>query len=240
MANTLIFIQQDPALYRRASALALITIFYNIAEGLVSVLFGLGDESFALFGFGLDSFVEVISGVGIWHMVRRLRRNGGEDPDPFERRALRITGSAFFVLTAGLAVTAVVNLVQGHRPETAFWGIVISIVSIVTMGVLIRLKVAVGRALNSPAILADAACTRTCLQLSVVLLLASAGYELTGLGGLDAVGTMVIAAMSYREGREAFEKARTGSFACACGGACGAEGQTREQGQTGSGQGECV
>jgi divalent metal cation (Fe/Co/Zn/Cd) transporter len=219
-APTLHFVQKDPGLYRRASALALITICYNIAEGLISVLFGLGDESFALFGFGLDSFVEVVSGIGIWHLVRRLRRNGGEDPDAFERRALTITGSGFYVLAAGLAVTAVVSLVLGHKPETTFWGIVVSLVSIVTMGALIRAKVSVGRALNSAAILSDAACTRTCLQLSVVLLLASAGYELTGIGGLDALGTMVIAALSVREGREAFAKARAGSFACSCSGAC--------------------
>ena len=43
-------------LYRRANALALITIFYNILEGVVSVGFGAADETFALFGFGLDSY----------------------------------------------------------------------------------------------------------------------------------------------------------------------------------------
>lgn len=200
--------------------LALITIYYNIAEGLVSVFFGLEDESIALFGFGVDSFVEVISGIGIWHMVRRVRRNEAEAPDRFERTALKVTGSAFYLLTAGLAATGLVNLYQGHRPETTVWGIVISLVSILTMWLLIRAKVNVGTALGSPAILSDAACTRACLQLSVVLLIASVGYELTGLGGLDALGTMVIAALSYREGKEAFENARAGSFACVCGGAC--------------------
>ncbi|MRR34541.1 hypothetical protein EG829_07545, partial [bacterium] len=64
-------------LYRKAALLALITIVYNIVEGVVSVWFGAADETLSLFGFGLDSFVEVISGVGIWHMVRRLQR--GED-----------------------------------------------------------------------------------------------------------------------------------------------------------------
>jgi len=49
----------------RAIVLAYITIFYNLAEGIVSVYFGLEDETLSLFGFGLDSFVEVISGVGI-------------------------------------------------------------------------------------------------------------------------------------------------------------------------------
>ena len=210
-------------LYARAAALALITIFYNIGEGLVSVFFGLEDESFALFGFGLDSFVEVASGIGIWHMIGRIRRNEGENADRFEKTALRITGGGFTVLTVGLSITAAINLYQGHKPETTFWGIVISLVSICTMWLLIRYKVKVGTVLGSQAILSDAACTRACLQLSIVLLVASVGYTFTGIGGFDSLGTFVIAALCYREGKEAFEKARAGSFACACGGACHSE-----------------
>jgi divalent metal cation (Fe/Co/Zn/Cd) transporter len=207
-------------LYAMASALALITIFYNIVEGLVSVFFGIEDESFALFGFGLDSFVEVSSGIGIWHMIGRIRKHGSENLDKFERTALRITGSGFYVLTAGLAVIAAVNLYQGHKPETTFWGIVISLVSIAAMWLLIHYKVKAGKALNSQAILSDAACTRACLQLSVVLLVASVGYKFTGIGGFDSIGTLVIAGLCWREGKEALEKARTGSFACACGDQC--------------------
>ena len=214
------FINKNPRLYAWASTLALVTIFYNIAEGLVSVLFGLEDGSMSLFGFGLDSFVEVVSGIGIWHMVRRIRRNEGERPDRFEQRALRTTGTAFYVLTAGLAITSLIDLYLGHKPENTLWGIVISTISIVSMWALIRAKVNVGKSLNSEAILADAACTRACLQLSVVLLLASAGYKLTGIGGLDSIGALVIAIICFREGKEAFGKANSGSFACTCGGNC--------------------
>jgi divalent metal cation (Fe/Co/Zn/Cd) transporter len=220
MAGMTGFAHRNNKLYAWASALALVTIFYNIAEGLVSVFFGLEDESMSLFGFGLDSFVEVVSGIGIWHMVRRIRQNRGEAPDHFERRALRITGAAFYALTAGLAATSLVDLYRGHKPESTFWGIIISIVSIISMWALIRAKVSVGKGLNSRAILADAACTRVCLQLSVVLLAASAGYRLTGIGGLDSIGALVIGGLCYREGKEAFEKVRAGSFACACGGSC--------------------
>jgi divalent metal cation (Fe/Co/Zn/Cd) transporter len=223
------FVPDKNKLYARASALALITIFYNIGEGLVSVLFGLEDESFALFGFGLDSFVEVASGIGIWHMIGRIKRNEGETADHFEKTALRITGGGFFVLTIGLAVTAAINLYQGHKPETTFWGIVISLVSICTMWLLIHYKVKVGKTLNSPALLADAACTRACLQLSVVLLVASVGYRFTGIGGFDSIGTLVIAGLCWREGKEAFEKARAGSFACECGGSCKADAGTEAE-----------
>jgi len=207
-------------LYALASALALITIAYNIVEGAVSVIFGLEDGSMALFGFGVDSFVEVISGIGIWHMVRRIRNNGSENPDQFEQTALKITGKGFYVLTVGLAVTAAIDLYRGHKPETTFWGIVISVISIVTMWLLIHYKVKVGKQLDSQAILSDAACTRACLQLSVVLFIASIGYELTHIGGMDSVGTFVIAGLCFREGREALEKAKSKSFACTCGGAC--------------------
>lgn len=206
-------------LYRQALWLARLTVGYNIVEGLVSVIFGVSDETLALFGFGIDSFVEVVSGIGIWHMVNRLATRGAGEKDRFERQALHITGTAFFVLAAGLVIGAALGLAQGHKPETTFWGMVVGTVSIATMGLLIHLKVKVGRALNSAALLADAACTRTCLYLSVVLLVASAGYSLTGLGGLDAAGAIAIAAFSVREGREAFAKAA--GKACGCAGACG-------------------
>lgn len=206
--------------YKWAYALALITIFYNLAEGTVSVFFSLEDETISLFGFGVDSFVEVISGVGIWHMIKRLRGAGNSAPDRFERQALRITGTAFYLLTIGLLVTAAVNLFTGHSPETTFWGIVVASVSIATMWALIHYKVKVGRRLNSDAILADANCTKACLYLSVVLLVSSVGYELTGIGGLDSIGAILIAGLSYREGREAFEKTR-GSLLCSCKGSCG-------------------
>lgn len=207
------------ALYRRAALLALITIIYNIVEGVVSLWFGAADETLSLFGFGLDSFVEVISGVGIWHMVRRLQRGEEERRDAFERRALRITGGAFYLLSAGLVATAGLSIYSGHRPETTVWGIVVSLVSISFMWLLLHHKTTVGKALNSPAILADAACSRACLLLSVALLASSAGYELTGIGFLDAAGSLAIAWLSFREGREAFGKAD--GMACGCSCSCG-------------------
>ncbi len=204
--------------YRLAEALALVTILYNIAEGLVSVSFGLSDETFALFGFGLDSFVEVVSGIGVWHMVRRMRVTHESEHDAFERRALRITGGAFYALATGLATTAAVNAYQGHAPETTLWGIIVGSVSIASMWLLIRFKVKAGTGLGSDAILADAACTKTCLRLSAVLLAASLIYELTGIGYADSAGAAVIAWFAFKEGREAFGKAA--GKACGCGGAC--------------------
>ena len=205
--------------YRWANFLALITIFYNLVEGLVSVFFGIEDETIALFGFGVDSFVEVISGVGIWHMIRRMKLKGNENPDRFEKTALRITGTSFYLLTLGLLITAAINFYKGNKPETTLWGIIISAISILTMWLLMHYKMKIGKQFNSQALLADAACTKTCIYLSLILLIASLGYEATGIGSLDSLGALGIAVFSFREGKEAFEKAK-GILTCSCQGQC--------------------
>jgi divalent metal cation (Fe/Co/Zn/Cd) transporter len=204
-------------LHRRASFLAVFTIIYNLIEGAVSVWFGAADETLALFGFGVDSFIEVISAIGVWHMLRRIRSNNGETRDEFEQRALRITGAAFYLLSAGLVVTAAVSIYQQHKPVATLSGVIISFLSISFMWFLIHHKTKVGIALNSPAILADAACSRACVYLSLVLLAASLGYELTGIGSLDALGALFIAWLTWREGRESFQKAAGMECSCSCG-----------------------
>lgn len=205
--------------YKWATALALITIFYNLFEGGVSVLFGLQDETIALFGFGLDSFVEVISGIGIWHMIQRMKKHDVREHDLFKKKALRITGGAFYLLAAGLAVTSAATLYQGTKPENTLWGIVVSVVSILSMWLLIHYKIRIGKIYNSQALLADAKCSKACMYLSIVLLISSVGYELTGIGMVDSLGALGIALLSFREGREAFEKAK-GNLTCSCQGKC--------------------
>jgi divalent metal cation (Fe/Co/Zn/Cd) transporter len=203
-------------LYQIASALAVVTVLYNLLEGAVSAWFGFADETLALFGFGIDSLVEVVSGAGVWHMVRRQRESAEGGHDLFERTALRITGWGFYILAAGLIVTAAYDGYSRHAPKTTFWGIVVSSVSICSMWLLIHYKLKVGRALNSPALLADAACTKVCLYLSVILLVSSAGYRLTGIGWLDAAGAFGISWFCLKEGGEALGKARGISCGCSC------------------------
>ncbi|KAB7733127.1 hypothetical protein F5984_04090 [Rudanella paleaurantiibacter] len=201
-------------LIRTAWWLSLLTIVYNIAEGLIAVWQGWEDESLTLFGFGVDSFVEVSSAIGIAYMVFRMQKNPVAGRSDFERQALQITGWGFYVLTAGLTASALYNVYTGHRPENSFWSVVISSVSISIMWLLIRSKERVGRALNSAPIMADAACARVCLYMSGILLLSGGLYALTGFAYADAIGALGLAWFSYREGKESFEKARGGSCGC--------------------------
>jgi divalent metal cation (Fe/Co/Zn/Cd) transporter len=187
--------------------LAIFTIFYNLLEGLVSVYVGASDETLTLFGFGLDSFIEVISGIGILAMVLRIRRNPDAPRSQFERSALRVTGTSFYLLAVGLGVTAVYNIVTRHKPETALPGLVISVISIAVMWALVRVKRQVGHTLDCSPILADANCTLVCVYMSLVLLASSLVYQLTGFGFVDSLGAIGLIYFSVTEGREAFERA---------------------------------
>lgn len=187
--------------------LAAFTIGYNLLEGVVSVYLGIQDEALTLFGFGVDSFIEVMSGAGILAMVLRIRRNPLTPRSRFERTALRVTGSSFYLLAAGLAVSAAYNLLTGHKPETTLPGIVIALISIAVMWALVRGKLRTGHALSCSPILADANCTRVCIYMSVVLLASSLIYQLTGFGFVDSLGAVGLIYYSVSEGRESFEKA---------------------------------
>ena len=187
--------------------LALFTISYNLAEGLVSVYFGISDEALTLSGFGVDSFIEVMSGIGILAMVIRIRQNPETSRTQFEKTALRITGTSFYLLVIGLAATAIFNIVTAHQPTTTLPGLIIAVVSIASMWLLVIGKRKVGRTLDSQPILSDANCTMVCIYMSIVLLASSLIYELTGFGFVDSLGALGLIYFSYSEGREAFEKA---------------------------------
>lgn len=197
-----------------ALILSFITIGYNLIEGGVSTFFGASDDTLALFGFGLDSFVEVLSGVGIAHMIYRMKKNPVVERDNFEVTALKVTGTALYVLTGGLIVGAVLAVINKSEPDTTLAGIIIAGLSILTMYFLYSEKIKVGKKLDSQPIISDAKCTKTCFYLSFILLASSLLYELWQIPYVDALGSLGIAWYAWKEGKEAFENARTKSLSC--------------------------
>jgi len=194
--------------YKLAYQLSLITIFYNIIEGIVSMVLGYNDETLTLLGFGADSFIEVMSGIGIAVMILRIKQNPDSPKSTFEIKALKITGTAFYLLSAGLLAGIVLNITNHHKPETTLWGVIISLISIVVMVWLMNAKRKTGKKLNSEPIIADANCTKVCVYMSIVLLLSSLIYEVTGFAFADLIGAGGLIYFSITEGKEAFEKAK--------------------------------
>jgi len=184
---------------------------------LISTIIGYSDESLTLFGFGVDSFIETISGAGIAAMIYRIAKNPESSKSPFEITALKITGWSFYALSAGLTLTAILSIIENKQPESTFWGVVISVVSIACMWILIRYKKSVGTILNSKAIIADANCNVVCVYMSITLLASSFLYETFSLPYVDAAGALGLVYFSVKEGRECFSNAASLHNTCHCG-----------------------
>jgi divalent metal cation (Fe/Co/Zn/Cd) transporter len=75
-------------------------------------------------------------------------------------------------------------------------------------------KKVVGKKLHSEAIIADSNCTRICVYMSLVLLVSSLVYELTGFVYADLIGAGGLVYFSVKEGMEAFEKAKGKECSC--------------------------
>jgi len=97
-------------LYKKALNLSLFTIAYNIIEGIVSVVAGALAGSVALVGFGLDSFVESLSG---FIMIWRFKKHGKvseQEEEVIENKALRYVGYTFIILSFYIAYESMSKL----------------------------------------------------------------------------------------------------------------------------------
>lgn len=194
-------------LLKRGLALEYVTVGWNVVEGLVAIGAGLAAGSIALIGFGIDSFVESISGsVLIWRL--RAEAFGGADEervDHVERRASRLVAVSFVILAAYVAIEAVRTLLDQDRPDASPIGIGLTALSLVVMLWLARAKRDAGEALGSRALVADSHQTFACWYLSATTLAGLTLNASLGLWWADPVAALVIAAFLVREGREAWE-----------------------------------
>ncbi|MXG91485.1 cation diffusion facilitator family transporter [Nocardioides flavescens] len=211
---------------RRAQLLAGASVAYNVVEAVIAVSAGLVAGSVALVGFGLDSVVEVSSGlIVLWQFRHPV-------PESRERRALRLMAVSFFALAAYVAVESGRALVTGHEPESSTVGIVLAAASLVVMPFLSWAQRRTGRALGSGAVVADATQTLLCTYLSAVLLVGLLLNATLGWAWADPLAGLVIAAVAVREGLGAWrgdaccgplgatsEPTTTGGCDCDCGAA---------------------
>ncbi|RBY92460.1 hypothetical protein DQ237_18570 [Blastococcus sp. TF02-8] len=183
---------------RRAQLLAGASVSYNVVEAVIAIAAGVAAGSVALIGFGLDSIVEVSSGLIIlWQFRHRL-------PESRERAALRLMALSFFALAGYVTFESVRALLFGAEPESSMVGIGLAIASLIVMPFLSWAQRRTGRALGSNAVVADGTQTLLCTYLSAVLLVGLVLNATLGWGWADPVAGLVIAAVAVKEGLEAW------------------------------------
>lgn len=194
-------------LYRKGLYLEYLNVGYNVAEALVSIMFGALAGSIALIGFGLDSVIESLSGLVLIWRLRQRGKVSEADEARIEKRAVKLVAISFFVLGAYVLEESVRKLITADIPGTSVPGIIIAIVSLVFMPVLMVQKYRTGKAIGSKALVADSKETLACAFLSVALLIGLGTHYLFGFWQADPIVGLIIVAFLFKEGWEGWKEA---------------------------------
>ena len=188
---------------KRALLLSVVTVSYNLIEGVVAVAVGIATNSSALLGFGLDSFIESLSGsVMIW---RFGKNRSDEDEERVEQVAQKLVAYTFFILGAYVLFDASKQLLTHQEPEKSLFGIVIALLSLLIMPTLTLAKYRTGKQLKSKSLIADSKQTLACVIMSVTLLIGVGLNYLFGFWWADPAAGIAIAILLFYEGKEALE-----------------------------------
>ena len=187
-------------LRKKALCLSYLTVGYNILEGVISIVAGALAGSIALIGFGVDSFVESLSGgVMIWRFRKRSEISKDEE-GRLERRALRLISLTFFILAAYVLYESIDKLIHQEIPDPSLFGIIIALVSLAVVPALFYQKYRTGGALNSKSLIADSKETLACVFLSLTLLIGLGANYLFGFWQADPIAGLIIVMYLVKEG----------------------------------------
>jgi divalent metal cation (Fe/Co/Zn/Cd) transporter len=188
-----------------ALRLEYLTVGWNVVEGTVAITAATLAGSVALLGFGIDSFVEMASGlVLLWRLRAESRHRDAEAVRRIDRRARKLVAVSLLMLAAWVATDAVHTLWTAERPSPTLVGIVLTLVSMAVMRWLAQAKRNAARALHSHALESDAAQTSICFWLSVIVLAGIGLNRLFGWWWADPVAALGMAVFLVREARQAW------------------------------------
>lgn len=188
---------------RPAIALVALTLTYNVIEAVIAIWAGAEAGSIALFGFGLDSVIELTAAaVLLWRLLVELRGGDPERVQATERQAHLFVGITFLALAAYVTVQAILTLVKADRPEESLVGIVLAAVSLAVMPLLAWGKLRTASRMGSEALRAEAKETLACAYLSLTLLVGLALNAALGWWWADPVAALVMVPWLIREGVE--------------------------------------
>jgi divalent metal cation (Fe/Co/Zn/Cd) transporter len=173
-----------------------VTLAWMLAECGVSLYAAIAAHSAALLAFGADSLVELISAsVTLLSFVPSF---------PVTRdRASRWAGFLLFLLAGVVAVTVVLSLKYGIRPETSVIGIGITIAALIVMPILAWLKRKTARTTGSRALAADAVQSATCAYLAAITLAGLGVNAIFHIHWMDSVAALAALPVLVIEGRKA-------------------------------------
>jgi divalent metal cation (Fe/Co/Zn/Cd) transporter len=193
-----------PDVSRRVLKLQVLTIVWMTVEAVISLGTAWSSHSPALFAFGGDSLIELLSAaVVFWRFRFELN----------EARAARITGVLLFALAGLVILTSVLNFLGFGQAQRSLVGIGILLAAAVVMPWLASRKRQLAAITSSGALKADAAESALCGYMAWIALAGLAVNAIWNKPWADPVAALALTPFILREGWEAIRAARLG---CGC------------------------
>jgi divalent metal cation (Fe/Co/Zn/Cd) transporter len=193
---------------KRGVRLEVVTVAWMAVEAAVALSAGFGARSVLLTAFGVDSIIELLSGIVLY---RRLVAEPGEAAVAVERleaRTTQISAVLLVLLCAYVLLSSVAGLVLRIIPSPSIPGLAVSAIAVVAMPLLARAKRRVNRVLESASLRADIAETLSCAYLAATTLAGLVVAMLTGWWWIEYVAALALLIWLIPETREALEDRR--------------------------------
>lgn len=188
-----------------------LTVAWMMIEAVVAVGAGVAARSVLLTAFGLDSVIELLSGVTLlWRLAGEARGAHPERVETVERQATRVSAVLLVLLSIGLLATSIAGLVVRLAPGESWLGIAVSAAAVIVMPLLAWRKRAVNRSLQSSALRADIAETIVCAYMAGATLVGVTLSALLGWWWAEYVAAFALLLFIAREAWEALEAVREG------------------------------
>jgi divalent metal cation (Fe/Co/Zn/Cd) transporter len=190
---------------RRISRLQVLTIIWMTVEAVVSLGTAWHSHSPALFAFGGDSLIELLSAAVVLCRFRFEFQ---------EARAARIAGALLLLLAGLVVLTSVLNFLGHGEAQRSPIGIAILLAAAVVMPWLARQKRQLVAITSSAALKADAVQSALCAYMAWIALAGLLVNAIWGIGWADPVAALALTPLILREGWMALHSSKVGCNCC--------------------------
>lgn len=178
-------------------------------EFLVGFISGIKAGSILLIAFGLDSFLELISGgTLIWRLRKEANAAPAAEIERAEKRSSLIVGVILLLLSVYVVFVSLVNLFTHQAADTSYSGMAIALASVILMPILTIKKRSLGKQLHSAALVEDGMCNITCAYMAATVLVGALLTFLFNWWWADSIAALVLVYFIASEGWESLQEAR--------------------------------
>jgi len=185
------------------------TLLWMTIEMSVAIAAGIAARSVLLTAFGIDSFIELISGgILLWRFQVESQGVDLQSVERAEYRAAWMVAISLGFLCVYVLFESLLGLISGSRPENTFAGLVISAAAVLVMPYLAFVKRKLAIRIDSKALAGDAINSFSCAYMAATVFIGLLLNTLLGWWWADYAASLIFLVWLVRETLEAFEEIR--------------------------------